>query len=96
MVTVPGHNLREVMGNLIASHPGLRDRIFQDEGRIQDGIAFDIDGAVATMGLLEPVGEASEVHILPAIGGGALGDLTPALRGRGGWEAGPVGARVEE
>jgi molybdopterin converting factor small subunit len=33
-------------------------------------IAVVVDGETSILGLLEPVSEGSEVHFLPAIGGG--------------------------
>ena len=39
-------------------------------GQIRPNLAVAIDGEVARMGLLEEVGETSEVHFVPAIGGG--------------------------
>ena len=41
-----------------------------EEGRIRPNLAVTIDGEVARMGLLETVGANSEVHFVPAIGGG--------------------------
>ncbi len=41
-----------------------------EEGRIRPNLAVAIDGEVARMGLLEKVGENSEVHFVPAVGGG--------------------------
>ena len=41
-----------------------------EDGDIAPNIAVAIDGDVAIMGLLQRVGENSEVHFLPAIGGG--------------------------
>ena len=48
----------------------MKDRLVED-GEILPNLAVAIDGDVATMGLLQKVGENSEVHFLPAIAGGA-------------------------
>ena len=69
-VVVPGATLRQVITNLDSVYPGIKDRLLRDEGRFQEGIAVSVDGEVVTMGLLERVKENSEVHIIPAIGGG--------------------------
>ena len=69
-VTVPGATLRQVINNLDARHPGIKERLVDDEGRFQEGIAIAIDGEVSHLGLIEPVKEDSEIHIIPAIGGG--------------------------
>jgi molybdopterin converting factor small subunit len=67
-VRVSGTTLREVIANLDAAHPGIRDRIL-DVGLIRDEIALAIGSNQAT-DLNEPVGPDDEVHILPAIAGG--------------------------
>ncbi|MFZ0888907.1 MAG: MoaD/ThiS family protein [Candidatus Binataceae bacterium] len=64
-----GHNLRQVIEDLNRQFPGLRESLVQD-GELKPSIAVSIDGEIATEGLLEPVGEESEVHFLPALGGG--------------------------
>ena len=69
-VHVEGASLRRVIINLDASYPGIKSKILDDAGEIQDGLAIAIDGVTGHMGLLEPVGEHSEVHFIPAIGGG--------------------------
>ncbi len=69
-VSVPGATLRQVINNLDERHPGFKARLLDDEGRFLEGIAIAIDGEVTHLGLLERVGEESEVHIIPAIGGG--------------------------
>jgi molybdopterin synthase sulfur carrier subunit len=69
-VTVQGQTLRQVINNLEAAHPGVKERLVDEEGHFQEGVAIAIDGELAQLGLLERVGETSEVHIIPAIGGG--------------------------
>ena len=68
-VEVAGSTVRQIVENLEAEHPGVRDRLV-DEGRIKPNIAVAVDGEITPLGLLEKVGENSEVHFLPAIGGG--------------------------
>ncbi len=62
-------NVRQVIDKLEELYPGIKARLV-DEGRIRPNLAVAIDGEVARMGLLEKVGENSEVHFVPAIGGG--------------------------
>ena len=62
-------NVRQVIERLEEIYPGIRDRLLED-GDIAPNIAVAIDGDVAIMGLLQRVGENSEVHFVPAIGGG--------------------------
>ena len=68
-VIVPGTNVRQIIDSLDRLYPGMRDRLTDAEG-LKPGIAVVIDTEVARLGLLQPVGEQSEVHFLPAIGGG--------------------------
>jgi molybdopterin synthase sulfur carrier subunit len=67
--TVEGRTLRQVFAALEAAHPGLTARL-QDGDRIASGLAVSIDGVVTSRGLLAKVEPASEIHFLPAIGGG--------------------------
>ena len=50
-------------------YPGIKARLVEDNALLPN-LAVAIDGEVAVMGLLEKVGEHSEVHFVPAIGGG--------------------------
>jgi sulfur-carrier protein len=68
-VEVAGNSLRELIVNLDIRFPGFASQLLQD-GDLKPSIAVSIDGEMATFGLLEKVGESSEVHFLPAIGGG--------------------------
>ncbi len=70
-VSIAGGNLRQVLAALTTRFPRLRDRLLRDDGQLQDGLAVAVDGQVAILDLLEPVRDDSEVHIIPAIGGGA-------------------------
>ena len=70
-VTVAGATVRQILANLDAAHPGLRALLYDSEtDRIKPQIAVVVDGEVSHLGLLERVEEDSEVHFLPAIGGG--------------------------
>ena len=62
--------MREVINNLEEMHPGIKERLV-DKFKIKPNISVAVDGEVSTMGMLEKVGETSEVHFLPAIGGGS-------------------------
>ncbi|MBX7111387.1 MAG: MoaD/ThiS family protein [Dehalococcoidia bacterium] len=68
-VPIEGSTLRQVVDNLDARYPGIKDLIVQD-GRVRPGLALAINGEVATTGLMAKVAEEAEVQILPAIGGG--------------------------
>ncbi len=66
---VPGRTIRELVRNLDARFPGIAEQLI-DSGDIRPSIAVSIDGDVATGGVLDTVGEESEVHFIPALGGG--------------------------
>lgn len=68
-VQADGSTLRQVFASMDAKHPGLATRLNVDDA-IAPGLAISIDGNIASRGLLSKVGPASEIHILPAIGGG--------------------------
>ena len=68
-VEVEGSSVRQVVNNLEAQYPGFMERLVED-GRIKGNISVAIDGEITPLGMLEKVGEDSEVHFLPAIGGG--------------------------
>ena len=69
-VQVPGRTVRQVIDQLAERFPELRDKLCQDN-EIMPGIAVVVDGETSGLGMLQPVNEDSEVHFLPAIGGGA-------------------------
>jgi sulfur-carrier protein len=68
-LTANGNSLGEVLRALEGAHPGLSERIAPD-GSLAGGLAVSIDGAMTSRGLRAPVKPTSEIHILPAIGGG--------------------------
>ncbi len=69
-VHVEGATVRQIVNNLDEQYPGFKDRLVAD-GRIKGNISVAVDGEITPLGMLEKVGESSEVHFLPAIGGGA-------------------------
>jgi molybdopterin synthase sulfur carrier subunit len=69
-VSVRGRTVREVVADLDRQFPGLAEQLLQ-AGEIKPAIAVSIDGEIAPGGVLEPVEQNSEVHFIPALGGGA-------------------------
>ena len=70
-VDLEAKNVRQIIDGLERLYPGMKDRLVED-GAIRSNLAVAVDGDIARMGLLEKVGENSEVHFVPAIGGGRL------------------------
>ncbi|HXW83478.1 MAG TPA: MoaD/ThiS family protein [Candidatus Binataceae bacterium] len=68
-IEVHGRNVREILAALDRQFPNFSANLMED-GDLKGSVAVSIDGELATAGLLEPVGETSEVFFVPAIGGG--------------------------
>lgn len=71
-VEVEGGTVRQIVENLERLYPGVKERLLENN-RIKPNMAVAIDGDVTPLGMLEKVDENSEVHFLPAIGGGSAG-----------------------
>jgi sulfur-carrier protein len=70
-VQVTGSTVRQLVNNLEQEFPGIKSVLYdEEEDNIMPGIAVIIDGETSQLGILEKVGEDSEVHFLPALGGG--------------------------
>ena len=70
-VVIDGASVRKVVNNLEKAFPGMKDFLYDsEEDDLIAGIAVVVDGEVSQLGLLERVREDSEIHFLPAIGGG--------------------------
>jgi sulfur-carrier protein len=72
-VAVEGDDLRTVVANLEAAHPGLGDRLLDDQGQLRRFVnVFVRDEDVRFQdGLDTRVGESDTVSIVPAVAGGA-------------------------
>jgi sulfur-carrier protein len=68
-VDIAGRNIRELVRNLDERFPGLAAQLLED-GDVRPSVAVSVDGEIATGGILEQVGESSEVHFIPALAGG--------------------------
>ena len=64
-----GATLKEIIDDLERQFPGFRERVVE-KGDLAGSIAVAIDGEVITGGLSESVPTDSEIHFVPAIGGG--------------------------
>jgi molybdopterin synthase sulfur carrier subunit len=68
-VAVPGEKVRDLIAALDARYPGLAARLVED-GALRHGIVLTVDGVANRQGLRARVQPDSEVHFVPAIGGG--------------------------
>lgn len=66
---VSGETLREVIENLEQAHPGIRDRVIEDD-RIKPGLAVSVNGEITNDGLRTRIREQDEIHFVAAISGG--------------------------
>ena len=68
-VAVEGQSVREIINNLDEMYPGTKERLV-DKFKIKAGITVAVDGEISPIGILCKVGNDSEIHFLPAVGGG--------------------------
>ena len=73
-VEVDASNVRQLVDQLDGLYPGMKDRL-GDEGQIRSNLAVSIDGEIARFGLMDRLKQNSEVHFVPAIGGGTSGHI---------------------
>jgi molybdopterin synthase sulfur carrier subunit len=68
-VTLEATNVRQVVARLEALYPGMEEALVED-GDLKPYIVVAVDGEFSVRGLMERVGADSEVHFVPALGGG--------------------------
>jgi molybdopterin synthase sulfur carrier subunit len=68
-VEVAGATVRQIVAALEARYPGVRERLCIDDA-LRPGLSVAVNGVVSSLGLLQKVPDGSEVHFLPAVGGG--------------------------
>lgn len=69
VVEVEGKNVAEILANLNQAYPGFRERLC-DGNQLKPGLRVAIDDQMSQLGLLQKVTGNSEVHFIPAVGGG--------------------------
>jgi molybdopterin converting factor small subunit len=68
-IDVPGTRVRQIVDELERRYPGMKARLCDGE-QLRPGLVVVVGTEVARLGLAQPVESGSEVHFLPAIGGG--------------------------
>ncbi len=68
-LNVPGSTVREVILNIDAIYPGIKDQLI-NEDQLNPTLSLVVDGEISRKKLNHPIGDASEVHFLPVIRGG--------------------------
>ncbi len=63
----------EALASLYRAHPGLRDRVQLETGEVRPHVNVFVGGESIRFldGLATPIGAGAELHILPAVSGGA-------------------------
>ena len=69
IIELPGENVRQLIDELDARFPGIREKLCTDTG-MKPGLNVAVDGNISSRGLRQKVAANSEVHFLSAIGGG--------------------------
>ncbi len=68
-IDVEAARVRDVVEILEERFPGVRDRLMQDD-ELRPGLSVSVDGRISSLGLFQTLRPDSEVHFIPAIGGG--------------------------
>jgi len=68
-VELEARNVRDVVQQLDAMFPGFKNRICTD-GNISPSLQVSIDSVITSRGMIAKIQPHSEVHFIPAIGGG--------------------------
>jgi molybdopterin synthase sulfur carrier subunit len=69
-VAIEASTVRQIVEQLEALFPGMAEALVED-GELKPHIAVAVDGEVSVLGLVERVEPDSEVHFIPALGGGS-------------------------
>lgn len=68
-VELTAGTVREIVNQLDARFPGVRDRLCQDD-ELRPGLSVSVGSQISSLGLYQKVAPDAEVHFIPAIGGG--------------------------
>lgn len=64
-----GATLKEIITDLERQFPGFQERVVEN-GELVSSMAVSVDGEILSGDLADPVQPESEIHFVPAIGGG--------------------------
>lgn len=68
-IAAAGRTVGQIIDDIEKQFPGFRAQVM-DNRELKPSIAVSIDGEIAAGGLLDRVEESSEIHFIPALGGG--------------------------
>jgi sulfur-carrier protein len=69
VVDIDGRTVGELVDELERRYSGIRERLCTGD-RLRAGLNVAVNSEFSDLGLLQHVGPDSEVHFLPAVGGG--------------------------
>jgi sulfur-carrier protein len=74
-VQAAGNTIGEVLDDLVATYPALRDQLFTEDGELNRFVNVYVNGQDVRYldGRGTPVADGDEVRLLPAMAGGADG-----------------------
>jgi sulfur-carrier protein len=72
-VATSGATLGEVLADLWAVYPGIRDRVVTEQGKIREHVSIFVgnENIRDIGGLRTPIPEGAEISIVPAVSGGS-------------------------
>ena len=68
-IGIEARTVSEAVQALEQKFPGVQERLLQDDN-LRPGLSVSVDGKVSGLGLYQKVLPDSEIHFIPAIGGG--------------------------
>ena len=69
---VGGDTLRAALEALVVAHPGLRERLRDEHGRLREHLSVYVnkDDVRFLQGEATPIREGDVIHVIPAVSGG--------------------------
>ena len=71
-VTVEGATINEIINSLEGQHPGIRERLCDEQGQLRNFVNIYVNGEDVRFldGINSPAKEGDEISIVPAVAGG--------------------------
>jgi molybdopterin synthase sulfur carrier subunit len=71
-VTVEGATINEIINSLESQHPGIRERLCDEQGQLRNFVNIYVNGEDVRFldGINSPAKEGDEISIVPAVAGG--------------------------